>query len=211
MNRVDLLNIEEFTNVAIGQMEMCNDILTGRDSHPFLEVLPSGERMALATHISMADAMLKGLAVLVSSILEHTPEEEGVTGLEVRFMQPNGFTLRSDGKVYNGNDGHSYWLDDGEWVGAGTLMDGTLDSDEGTSVDDFEMEGEDKARLKDLLSSFWRSKHPDKGARECVHSCANSFWVWTHKGAFEGNQNDGHYRCTDPLHWIENQDDEIPH
>ena len=119
MNRVDLLNIEEFTNVAIGQMEMCNDILTGGGSHPFLQVLPSGESMALATHISMADAMLKALALLVGSILLHTPEEE----------------RRTEG--------------------------------------------------------------------ECAYPCPNSFWV--------ESKGEGHYRCTDPLHWVENQDDEMPH
>ena len=122
MNRVDLFNIEEFTNVAIGQMEMCNDILTGGGSHPFLQVLPSGESMALATHISMADAMLKALALLVGSILLHTPEEE----------------RRTDGK--------------------------------------------------------------------CVHPCPNSFWV---KGKGRLDSGEGHYRCTDPLHWVENQDDDI--
>ena len=129
MNRVDLLNIEEFTNVAIGQMEMCNDILTGGDSHPFLQVLPSGEKMALATHISMADAMLKALALLVGSILLHTPEEESRTG--------------------------------------------------------------------------------EREPRPCIHPCPNSRWVWDEDE--EAHPSRGNYCCTDPLHWIENQDDEMPH
>ena len=133
MKHVDLGNLEEFTQVARNQMSMCAEILTGRDSHPFIEDQPTGERMALALMIHSADLALGGLMELVGSIRDHTPEPEDLIGK----LTPSTFTRVG---LYREEDGHTYWKEGDFWWGAPTFCGGEPDFSCAGPLADMELE-----------------------------------------------------------------------
>jgi len=146
MKRVDLINMEEFSTVAEGQMEMCDDILKSEGTHPADEDAPSKERLVLALRVA---AVMDALDLLLRDI-----EVEMATTDEPR---PYDFEYRQ-GRIYNRSDGFTYWYEGGDWRGTFTLSDDTLQFPDGVAVEEFGDGEEAFESLVDALEAFWREK-----------------------------------------------------